>query len=526
MSVPECHWGLEGAGRPGQIKSNLSVPKLYEEALSRGEARLTRDGALLIETLPYTGRLPGDKFIVRDPVSENHIGWGKVNRPFESGYFDALYERVTAYLSAREVFAQDCAAGADPEFRVPIRVLTESPTAALFARTMFLAPRPGEVPAYRVIHAPGFKADPARDHTRSEAFILLNLARRIILIGGTLYAGEIKKSIFTLMNYLMPLRGVMPMHCSANYGASPEDSAIFFGLSGTGKTTLSAVPERTLVGDDEHGWSERGVFNFEGGCYAKVIRLSKEGEPEIYEAVHRFGTLLENVVMDPLTREIHLEDDRLSENTRASYPINFIPNMTLSGQGGHPRNILMLTCDAFGVLPPVARLTSDQAMFHFLSGYTAKVAGTEAGVREPQATFSACFGEPFMPMAPSVYAKLLGEKIERHEAQVWLVNTGWSGGGYGQGRRMPIALTRAIVSAVLDGSLAARPGKEHALFGFDVPLSCPGCPDALLDPEKTWGDSEAYSRQARRLAGMFRDNFEKIAGSFLPLMKTAGPRAA
>lgn len=524
MSAPDAvEWGCFGS-EPGKARVNLSVPALYEEALRRGEARLTRDGALLVETLPYTGRLPQDKFIVREPSSEAHIGWGKVNRPFESAHFDALYEKVCRYLNEREVFIQDAAAGADPSYRTSIRVISESPSAALFARTMFLTHLPGEQAEYRIIHVPHFKADPSLDHTRSEAFIVLHLARKTILIGGTLYAGEIKKAVFTLMNYLMPLRGVMPMHCSANYGAAPEDSAIFFGLSGTGKTTLSAVPERTLVGDDEHGWSETGVFNFEGGCYAKVIRLSREGEPEIFEAVHRFGTILENVVMDSSTREIHLEDDKLSENTRASYPIRFIPNMTASGQGGHPKNILMLTCDAFGVLPPVARLTADQAMFHFLSGYTAKVAGTEAGVKEPQATFSACFGEPFMPMAPSVYARLLGEKIERHQARVWLVNTGWSGGPYGQGKRMPIALTRGIVSAILDGTLAQRPVKTHPVFGFEMPLSCPGCPDTLLDPERTWPDAGAYQTKAAELAGMFRKNFEAISGTFLPLMETAGPR--
>lgn len=521
MSTPET-WREIQSSDSGAVRLNLPVPVLYEESLRRGEGRLTRDGALLVETLPYTGRLPHDKFIVREPSSESRIGWGKVNRPFEPAHFDALCDKVCRYLDSRDVFIQDCAAGADPAYRTALRVISESPAAALFARTMFLSHQPGEKADYLVIHAPNFKADPAQDHTRSEAFILLHLARKIILIGGTLYAGEIKKSVFTLMNYLMPLKNVMPMHCSANYGKGPEDAAIFFGLSGTGKTTLSAVPERTLVGDDEHGWSDQGVFNFEGGCYAKVIRLSREGEPEIYEAVHRFGTILENVVMDPLTREIHLAEDRLSENTRASYPIRFIPNMTATGQGGHPKNILMLTCDAFGVLPPVARLTADQAMFHFLSGYTAKVAGTEAGVKEPQATFSACFGEPFMPMAPAVYAQLLGDKIKRHSVCVWLVNTGWSGGPYGQGKRMPISLTRGIVSAILDGTLAARPVKTHPIFGFDMPLSCPGCPDTLLDPEKTWPDAAAYHRKAVELAGMFRKNFETIAGSFLPLLDTAG----
>lgn len=515
---------LEDSSRPGGYGGNLSAARLIELSLKRGESRLTSAGALLIETAPYTGRLPQDKFIVRDAASESRIGWGPVNRPFESARFDELLNRVTDYLASKEIFSQDCAAGADPEFRVPIRVLTESPAAALFAQTLFLSPRAGEQPAFRLIHAPGFKADPARDATRSEAFILLNFERRMILIGGTAYAGEIKKSVFTLMNYLLPLQGVLPMHCSANFGSSPGDSAIFFGLSGTGKTTLSAVPERTLVGDDEHGWSGRGIFNFEGGCYAKVIRLSQEGEPEIYEAVHRFGTMLENVVMDPVTRDIRLEDASISENTRASYPIDFIPNMTLSGQCGHPRNILMLTCDAFGVLPPAALLTPDQAMFHFLSGYTAKVAGTEAGVKEPQATFSACFGEPFMPMAPSVYAELLGEKIRRHEARVWLVNTGWSAGPFGQGQRMPIRLTRAVVRAILDGSLAERPMRPHPVFGFRVPVSCPGCPDAMLDPLQAWPDALAYARQARRLAGMFRENFEKVGGLFLPLLETAGPR--
>ncbi len=526
MVIPLEEWKRHGFSTVPKACLNLSAASLYEESLSRKEGRLTRDGALLIETAPYTGRLPNDKFFVREPSSEKLIGWGKVNKPFDAGAFDLLQERVCAYLQDRQLFVEDCAAGAAPPYRVPLRVISESPAGALFAQTMFLRGAAGERPEYTILHAPHFKADPARDQTRSEAFILIHLAKKTILIGGTAYLGEVKKSVFTLMNYLLPQKGVMPMHCSANYGAGPDDLCIFFGLSGTGKTTLSAVPERTLIGDDEHGWSEEGIFNFEGGCYAKVIRLSKEGEPEIHEAVHRFGTLLENVVMDPGTRQIHLEDDRLSENTRASYPIRFIPNMTASGRGGHPKNILMLTCDAFGVLPPVARLTPEQAMFHFLSGYTAKVAGTESGVKEPQATFSACFGEPFMPLPPSAYAKLLGEKIVRHQVKVWLVNTGWSGGAYGTGKRMPISLTRAIVRAILDGSLAHAPMKTHPVFGIQMPVACPGCPDDVLDPERSWADAAAYRTKALELAAMFRKNFETAGGSFRELLQNAGPAAA
>jgi phosphoenolpyruvate carboxykinase (ATP) len=517
-----------GLDNLGHVHWDLSTAALYEQAIRRFEGQLTHLGPLVIRTGQYTGRLPKDKFLVREPSSEDKICWGKINRPFEPARFKALKNRLCAYLQGKDIFIQNCYAGADERFRLPIRVISERASHALFARTMFIRELDTEKlarhrPEFTILHAPNFHGDPATDGTHSEAFVLLHFGEKLILIGGTAYAGEIKKSIFTVMNYLLPQQGVMAMHCSANYGKNEDDVAIFFGLSGTGKTTLSADPARTLIGDDEHGWSEHGVFNFEGGCYAKVIRLSHEGEPEIYDTTRRFGTLLENVAIDSQTRRIDLDDSSLTENTRAAYPITHIPNITPNGMGGHAKNIIMLTCDAFGVLPPIARLTREQAMYHFLSGYTAKVAGTEAGVTEPQATFSPCFGAPFMALPPSTYAQLLGDKIAKHDVAVWLVNTGWSGGAYGEGQRMKLSLTRAMVRAVLSGKLTDVATRPDPTFGIGVPVAVSDVPPELLDPRKTWKDSAAYDRKAKELAGMFRSNFEENASDASAEIKRAGP---
>ena len=519
-----------GITNTGRIFRNLSTPALYEEAIRRYEGMLSHLGPLVVRTGQHTGRLPEDKFIVREPSSEGKIWWGKINRPFEQARFDALRFRLCAYLQGKDLFIQDCYAGADENFRMPIRVISQRASAALFARNMFIRELDPEKlnrlePRYTVLHAPDFHADPATDGTHSGAFIVLDFGQKLVLIGGTAYAGEIKKSVFTIMNYELPQRGVMAMHCSANYGRDESDAALFFGLSGTGKTTLSASPDRTLIGDDEHGWSDLGVFNFEGGCYAKTIRLSSTGEPEIYETTRRFGTLLENVGIDAKTRHVDLDDGSLTENTRAAYPITHIPNMTRSGMGGHPANIIMLTCDAFGVLPPVARLSREQAMYHFLAGYTAKVAGTEAGVKEPQAAFSPCFGAPFMALPPSTYAKLLGQKISAHNTAVWLVNTGWNGGPFGEGQRMKLSLTRAIVKAILDGSLVNVETRTDAIFGLHIPVSCPGVAAGVLDPRQTWQNKDAYDRKARELASMFHRNFEENASDAPPEIKEAGPVA-
>ena len=520
------HLGLDNLG---QVYWDLSTSALYEQAIRRYEATLSHLGPLVIRTGEYTGRLPKDKFFVREPSSESKICWGKINRAIEADKFEGLKSRLCAYLQGKDVFVQNCYAGADKHYRVPIRVISERATAALFARTMFireldLDKLAEHVPEFTVLHAPNFHADPAIDGTHSEAFVLLHFGKKLILIGGTAYAGEIKKSIFTVMNFLLPQQGVMPMHCSANYGSDENDVAIFFGLSGTGKTTLSADPNRTLIGDDEHGWSDRGTFNFEGGCYAKVIKLSRTGEPEIYETTRRFGTLLENVTMDMRTRRVDLDDASLTENTRAAYPITHIPNMTRTGKAGHPKRILMLTCDAFGVLPPVARLTPAQAMYHFLAGYTAKVAGTEAGIKEPQATFSPCFGAPFMALAPTVYAKLLGDKIAQHKVEAWMINTGWSGGSYGQGQRIMLGFTRAMVKAVLSGALKDVATEPDPIFGMAVPLSCPGVPDEMLNPRNTWKDKAAYDCKAHELAAMFEKNFAENASDAPAEIKEAGPK--
>ncbi len=491
---------------------NPSEPQLYEQAIRRQEGLLAQCGPLVVRTGAYTGRAPNDKFLVREPGSEDKIWWGEVNRPFTAQDFDRVHHRLLAYLQGREIYVQDCYAGADPDYRVPIRVITEMAWQNLFARNMFLRIEDSDElnsfrPEFILIAAPNFRANPEVDHTRSEAFILVHFGKKLILIGGTGYGGEIKKSIFTVMNFVLPQKGVFPMHCSANVGKD-GDTAIFFGLSGTGKTSLSADPERTLVGDDEHGWSDNGIFNFEGGCYAKVIRLSPEAEPQIYQCTRRFGTVLENVAIDVGTRRIDLDDDGLTENTRAAYPIDFIDNASPNGIAPHPRNIIMLTCDAFGVLPPIARLTPEQAMYHFLSGYTAKVAGTEAGIVEPQATFSTCFGAPFMALPPTVYAGLLGERIKKHRSVCWLINTGWSGGGYGVGKRIRIEYTRKMVSAALGGGLESVPFEEEPFFGLSVPTGCPGVPDQVLRPADTWADRDAYRRQAEDLKNRFRNNFK------------------
>ncbi|MBP7147609.1 MAG: phosphoenolpyruvate carboxykinase (ATP) [Acidobacteria bacterium] len=503
------HEGLEDHGilNPRRVYWNLNAAQLYEQAVRRREGLLAENGQLVVRTGKYTGRSPQDRFFVREPYTEHDIAWGKVNRAFP-GDFERLHARLLAYLQGRDLFVQDVYSGAD-QGRLSVRLISESAWHALFARTMFIrrdAPPPlGFDPDVTVLHAPGFLAVPEVDGTRSEAFIVLNLSKKLVLIGGTQYGGEIKKSIFTMMNFLLPLQGILSMHCSANVGPR-GDTALFFGLSGTGKTTLSADPERRLIGDDEHGWDERGVFNFEGGCYAKVIRLSASAEPQIHAAVHRFGTLLENVVVNPDTRRLNLDDDSLTENTRAVYPLTHLDAIVPGGRGEHPKNIVFLTCDAFGVMPPLARLTTQQAMYHFLAGYTAKVAGTERGVREPQATFSTCFGAPFMALRPSVYAELLGRKIEQHGARVWLVNTGWTGGPYGVGHRISIAHTRAMARCALSGELDAGRWRVDPTFGVEVPTSCPGVPDELLDPRRTWRDPQAFETQARTLADMFAKN--------------------
>jgi phosphoenolpyruvate carboxykinase (ATP) len=510
---------------PIRIHANLTPPMLIEHALRRSEGTLTDRGAFTAVTAPHTGRSARDKFLVDEPGIHDRIWWEK-NPRIDPAAFDRLQEDVRAYLDAREVFVQDLFAGADPAYRLPVRFVTPNAWHALFVRNMFIRAVPAELaqfrPGFTVLHAPDLQADPTRHGTRSGTFVVISFAKKVVLIGGTRYAGELKKSIFTAMNYLLPSQGVLPMHCSANIG-SAGDTAIFFGLSGTGKTTLSADPTRQLIGDDEHGWSDRGVFNFEGGCYAKVIRLRPDTEPEIYAATQMFGTVLENVVLDPATRAVNFDADTITENTRACYPLESIPNHVPSGAGGHPKNVVFLAADAFGVMPPIARLTAEQAMYHFLSGYTAKVAGTERGVTEPSATFSACFGAPFLPLHPSVYAKMLGERIGRHGAKVWLVNTGWTGGAYGTGSRMKLSLTRAMLRAALSGTLDAGKFTRDAVFGFEVPVSVPDVPQSVLSPRSTWSDPKAYDLQAKKLATMFRENFEQYRSQVPDVVVRAGP---
>jgi len=528
MQMTQSHsaYGLDqhGITNTNAIYWNLSTAALYEEVVRRREGSISHLGPLVVRTGQHTGRSPNDKFIVEEPTSTDHIGWGKVNRPMSPEKFQVLYSRMLAYLQGKDLFVQDCFAGADQEYRLPVRIITEYAWHSLFARNMFIhSPNPEEhVPQFTVIDAPNFHADPSIDGTRSEVFIVINLAQKLVLIGGTQYAGEIKKSIFSILNYLLPQQHVLTMHCSANTGAE-GDTAVFFGLSGTGKTTLSADPSRTLIGDDEHGWSDRGVFNFEGGCYAKVINLSAQAEPEIYATARRFGTLLENVAMDSVTRHLDLDDASLTENTRAAYPLDYIPNSASDGLGGHPKTIIMLTADAFGILPPISRLTPEQAMYHFLSGYTAKIAGTESGIKEPQATFSTCFGAPFMVLPPTVYAKLLGEKIQKHSVTVWLINTGWTGGGYGVGQRIKIAYTRAMVRAALNGTLDGVAMRIDPHFGLSVPETCPDVPAELLDPRKTWADATSYEWQAQNLMAMFAENFRNFEGNVEDAIRQAGP---
>jgi phosphoenolpyruvate carboxykinase (ATP) len=493
----------------------------------RGEGRLAEGGPLVVDTGRFTGRSPKDKFVVREPGSEGRIWWGHVNQPLEEESFEGLRARLVAHLDRGDVYVVDAFAGADPAHRIGVRVITDRPYHALFAKTMFIEPTEDELedfePEALVLHAPEVEADPVEDRTRTEVFVVLHPSRGEVLIGGTFYGGEIKKSVFTLMNDRLPLEGVFPMHCSANVDDQGR-VAIFFGLSGTGKTTLSADPSRSLIGDDEHGWGDSGVFNVEGGCYAKVIRLSAEAEPEIYRTTRTFGTILENVTVDE-SGVLDLDDDSKTENTRAAYKLEQIGNALPTKRAGHPSAVVMLTADAFGILPPIARLTRDQALFYFLSGYTAKVAGTEIGVTEPQATFSTCFGAPFLPQEPAVYARMLGEKLDAHPgATVWLVNTGWTGGPFGEGHRMPIAATRGLLHAALAGELRDVEYRRDAVFGFEVPVRVPGVEDAPLDPRSTWRDPDAYDRKARELARMFRDNFEKFAESAGPEVASAGPR--
>ena len=494
---------------------NLLEPALIEAALQRKEGQLGLGGAFLARTGSHTGRSPKDKFVVRSPAVEDAIWWEN-NAPMDADAFERLYADMLDHVKGRDLFVQDLYAGADPTHRLDVRVVTELAWHGLFIRHLLRRPEADELsrfePDFTIINCPSFKADPARHGCRSETVIALNFERKLILIANTAYAGENKKSVFTLLNYLLPEKGIMPMHCSANHALhDPNDAAVFFGLSGTGKTTLSADPKRTLIGDDEHGWSDSGIFNFEGGCYAKTINLDPEAEPEIYATTHRFGSVVENMVFDPDTLELDFNDDSLTANTRVAYPLEAVSNASKTSLGGVPKNIIMLTCDAFGVLPPIARLTPAQAMYHFLSGFTSKVAGTEQGVTEPQPTFSTCFGAPFMPRRPEVYGKLLQEKIALFGSDCWLVNTGWTGGAYGTGSRMPIKATRALLSAALDGSLKEVEFRRDPNFGFDVPVAVPGVPDVLLDPRKTWDDPEAYDVQAAKLVGMFAENFAQYA---------------
>jgi phosphoenolpyruvate carboxykinase (ATP) len=517
----------QGLHPAGEVHWNHAAPELIEHAVKRGEGRIADMGPFVAVTAPHTGRSPNDKFVVREARSEGDVDWGKVNQPIDDERFDLLLADMQAYLdSAPNLFVQDLYCGAEPRHRLSVRYVTPNAWHAAFVRNMFIRPESSALPTFQpnfvVLHAPEFQAIPEKHGTRTGTCIVVHLARRMVLIGGTRYAGELKKSMFTVMNYLMPKEGVLSMHCSANVGPA-GDTALFFGLSGTGKTTLSADPERSLIGDDEHGWSESGVFNFEGGCYAKVINLSREQEPDIFATTQMFGTILENVVLEPGTRRVRFDDQTITENTRASYPLHYIRNHVPSGRGGHPRNIVFLTADAFGVLPPIARLTREQAMYYFMSGYTAKVAGTERGVTEPQATFSSCFGAVFLVWHPSRYAEMLGKLIDEHGSRVWLVNTGWSGGGYGVGSRMKLAYTRAMVRAALAGALDGTPREEDPIFGLAIPTDVPGVPAEVLNPRKTWKNTAEYETQARKLAEMFRKNFEKF-GTVDRHIVEAGPK--
>jgi phosphoenolpyruvate carboxykinase (ATP) len=531
MAPLKSHPALEALGLADlkEIYWQPQPPELYEQAVIRNEGAIADMGPLVVNTGSFTGRSPKDKFFVEEESTKNNIWWSEFNQKFDADKFNGLRLKMLNYFKGRSVFVQNCYAGANLDYRLPVRVITEMAWHSLFTRNMFIQPDGEDTlddfkPEFTVLQAPNFNALPAEDGTRTPIFALISFEQRLVLIGGTHYTGEIKKGMFSIMNYLLPLRGVLPMHCSATEGED-GDTALFFGLSGTGKTTLSSDPTRKLIGDDEHGWDDSGVFNFEGGCYAKVINLSAEGEPEIYRTTRMFGTILENVVIDPETRVPDLTDKKFTENTRASYPIHFIPNIKPEGRGGHPKAIIFLTADASGIMPPVSKLTREQAMYHFLSGYTAKVAGTESGLgAEPQATFSTCFGAPFLPMHPKVYADLLGKKMTEQGASVWLVNTGWTGGPYGVGKRMSLAHTRRIVRAILEGDLANVETQAEPFFGLNIPTTCPEVPAEILNPRNTWPDKSAYDAKARELTQLFVNNFEKkFSGAVDQAIVEAGP---
>jgi phosphoenolpyruvate carboxykinase (ATP) len=526
--VPRSGLDAQGIATGAEIFWNLTTAPLVEHAVRRGEGLLAKEGPLVVRTGRHTGRAAQDRFIVRNAVSDNAVWWGKTNKPMDPDAFERLYDDFMVALADKDrLFAADLYGGSQLEHRVKMRVINELAWHNLFIRTLLVRPEAEEladfVPEFTMIDLPSFRADPERHGCRSETVIAVNLEKKLVLIGGTAYAGEMKKSVFGLLNFMLPPQGIMPMHCSANIGPK-GDTAIFFGLSGTGKTTLSADPNRTLIGDDEHGWSDTAVFNFEGGCYAKMIRLSPDAEPEIYATTKRFGTVLENVVIDPVTRELDLDDNSLAENSRGAYPIDYIPNCSEQNMGPVPKNVVMLTADAFGVLPPIARLTPDQAMYHFLSGYTAKVAGTEIGVTEPEATFSTCFGAPFMPRHPSVYGNLLKKRIAEGSVDCWLVNTGWTGGKYGVGKRMPIKETRALLNAALDGSLKNVEFRKDPNFGFDVPVSVPGVDTSILDPRGTWADPAEYDAVAAKLVDLFVENFAQFADQVDEGVRQAAPK--
>jgi phosphoenolpyruvate carboxykinase (ATP) len=523
-------YGLEYQGliNLNKVYWNLPIEALYEESVFRNEGKIALGGPFVVNTGKHTARAANDKFVVRQPNSEGHVWWGQYNRPYSTDKFSELFNRVQGYLQGKDVFVQDCYAGADQDYRLNVRILTEHAWHSMFARNMFIMPTTNDdyrrhIPDFTVITVPGFKAFPQIDSTHTNTAIAINFEQKLCIIGNTGYAGEIKKSIFTIMNYLLPLEGVMTMHCSANIG-SHGDTALFFGLSGTGKTTLSADPNRGLIGDDEHGWSDSGVFNFEGGCYAKVIGLSQTAEPQIYSCTHRFGTILENVIYDPVTRLIDLDDDERTENTRASYPLEFIDNAVVSKRGGHPKNIIFLTCDASGVMPPISRLSTPQALYHFISGYTSKIAGTEIGLaEEPEITFSTCFGGPFMVHHPAYYSDILRRKIERYNVNCWLLNTGWVGGPYGVGKRISISYTRALLNAALDGKLDEVVYTTDPIFRFQVPKECPDVPAAVLDPAGSWSSRDAYMKRYRGLASRFIDNFKKFEDQVEDSVHAAGP---
>ena len=530
ITVRESATGLaaQGLAPQGTVRWNLEAPELVQAAIRRNEGELSHMGPFVAVTKPHTGRSPNDKFVVREASTEQDVDWGRINQPMTEAHFDTLLADVRAYLGAQdELFVEDLYCGADAAYRLSCRYVTPNAWHANFVRNMFIRPELAELasfaPNFSILHAPEFQGDPARHGTRTTTFIVLNLAKRMILIGGTRYAGELKKSMFTVMNYLLPRQGVLSMHCSANIGKG-GDTALFFGLSGTGKTTLSADPERGLIGDDEHGWSENGIFNFEGGCYAKVINLSKEQEPDIFATTEMFGTILENVVLEPGTKKVEFANQSITENTRASYPLHYIRNHVPSGRGGHPKHVVFLTADAFGVLPPIAKLTRDQAMYYFLSGYTAKLAGTERGVTEPQATFSACFGAVFLVWHPTKYAEMLGALLDKHQAQVWLVNTGWSGGAYGVGSRMKLAYTRAMVRALLAGQLDTVSTTPDPIFRLPLPSAVAGVPAEILQPRNTWKDGVAYDAQAKKLAQMFEENIKKFGSAVSASILGAGPK--